>query len=84
MQAIIYDSDGEDDKDGKEREEENKDSNLFAYIQSIVIFYSVVFNLYHVATEILHPYYTDGEIEIQLSWITHFLNDTSETQNLIF
>lgn len=81
MQAVIYGNDGENDEDEEESEEKHKDSNIFVFIQSLVIFYIITFNPYNIALELLYPYYTDKEIEIQGGQVTHFLSGGSGSQD---
>lgn len=56
MQAVIYDDNGENDKDEGESEAEDKESNLFVYMQSTVIIYSIAFNPYNIAPKSLYLY----------------------------
>lgn len=65
----------------KKVEEKHKDSNIFVFIQSLVIFYIITFNPYNIALELFYPYYTDKEIEIQGSQVTHFLSGGSGSQD---
>lgn len=44
MQALTYGNDGENDGDMEKSKEEDKDSHLLVYLQSIMIYYIIAFN----------------------------------------